>query len=229
MHAHAYARFAGGLLFLLAFVLAPTLAGASLYTSIVPAQTVQNVIDTTGSVAVGNLVFSDFTLDTTFQNTGNAPNTSSVLVEGVLMNGNYGLRFVGGWSASGAQIVDTLLSFKVTAVDSTLTDDHLWMSSAAGAAGGSASIVETLFTQPDTEPIGPTLFTYASDTVTQLTSDGVFDPQPYLWVTKDINVNGGITGIAQISEFFQTFSVPEPCTLLVLAVGGALALRRKRH
>ena len=226
---YAHARFLGGLLFLLALILAPAMAGASLYTSVVPIQTVQNVIDTTGSVTVGGLVFSDFTLDTTAKNTGNPPDAASVSVEGVLMNGNYGLRFVGGWSASGSQIVDTLLSFKVTPAAGSLTDDHLWMRTAAGAVGGSASIVETLYIQPGTEPIGPTLFTYASDVVTKLTSDGVFSPEPYLWVSKDINVNGGNTGVAQVSEFFQTFSVPEPCTLLMLAAGGALALRRKRH
>jgi hypothetical protein len=229
MYAHAHARFAGGLLFLIALILAPALAGASLiYTSIVQPQTVQNVMNA-GSLTFGGLTFSDFTLDTTYKNTGTAPDASSVLVEGVSLNGNYGLRFVGGWAASGPQVVDTLLSFKVTAAAGALTDDHLWMRTAAGAVGGSASIAETLYAQPGTEPIGPILFTYASDTVTKLTSDGVFAAQPYLWVSKDINVTGGITGIAQVSEFFQTFSVPEPCTLLTLAVGATLALRRKRH
>jgi hypothetical protein len=228
---YAQARTFGVLLVLLALALASTPAGASLYTSIVPAQYIQDVINGTGNVTVGDLVFSDFTVDATAKNTGNPPDASSVKVEGVLVDGNYGLRFIGSWSVFGSQIVDTVLSFKVTSLGAPLTDDHLWMRLAGGSGtGAGASIVETLFTAPETEPLNTSLFTYTSDAGTRLTAQGTFDPIQYLWVAKDIAVNGGTGGgAAQISEFFQTFSVPEPCTLLVLAVGGALASRRGRH
>ncbi len=230
----AHARFLGVLLFLLALVFAPALASASLLdTPITPTQTLQNLIDTSGTIMVDGLVFSDFAYDPAGTN---APPASEVTVEGVLLdfNGNYGLRFFGGWAASGSEIVDALLTFKVSCPDGFLTGDQLWMSRAGYRDSGNASITETLYVQPPVE-IGDTLFAGTSAAGTSRYYDNSsFGQQPYLIVLKDISVKGGGDGQAQISEFYQTFTVPqipEPCTMLVLAVGiaGTLLPRRRRR
>ncbi len=191
-----------------------------------------------GQLRVGDKVFSDFSVTGTALNTGNAPDATSIKVQGVQINfGNgyeYGLAFFGGWSAVGQQIVDTVILFKVTAdAPHLITDNSLWLASGAGANGGQASITETVYEGSYPGPDLADKYVFAHDGGRQLIDHELYaQPVPYAWIAKDVLVNGGVNvdGSASISLFYQTFSqIPEPVTMSVLLAGGIGLLLRKRR
>jgi len=196
--------------------------------------TLQELIDLPAGegVLVNDKLFSDFTWVDGSQYGGNAPIPGAITVQGVLVHYNFGdelgLRFTGLWSATGNQLADTVITFTVTVQGpDPIIDNTLWMVNGDAAGGGLASITETVFDASGAEIANK--FVYASDVLENKLEHIEYDrPHEVLYIHKDIGANGGGTGVAHISEFYQTFSqVPEPASLLVLC-GGALALLRRR-
>lgn len=192
---------------------------------------------------VGDKLFSDFTWLDSSQGGANPPRPEAINVQGVLVHyphgSEHGLRFTGFWAATGGQLVDTLITFNVTATGNDhIIDNTLWMPNGDGSAGGLAAITETAYdgqggALPGLDQFGREVigkFVFASDDAQRrLHHVEYYSAHETLQIRKDIGVNGGGTGVAAISEFFQTFSqVPEPSSLLVLVAGAALIIRRRR-
>ena len=144
-----------------------------------------------------------------------------------------GLEFVSGWTVGPGQILDSQISFYVQAPASAPVDDVLLQFNGAARHGGSASVVETVWSVNPNGSLGnivANLYVNADGT-TQLTDTATFS-QTYttLFVIKDIAVNGGPAGSAAISFVTNRFSeVPLPSALLLLAPGvlGLVGLRKR--
>ncbi len=190
-------------------------------------------VNSAGGIQVGDKLFDSFRAAPTPLNTGSVPNLSSILVTPVQIDGNYGLRFNSLWQAALNQFADTTLIFHVTAGDGFLiTDDHLNVLNGGAVNGGALLITENLFSaDPDLSqtPAFGSLLAYDYGILSQHSDVETFAPIKSVWVSKDIGVTGGGTGLAHISSFTQTFSqTPEPATMsLLVLLGGALLRRRK--
>jgi hypothetical protein len=209
--------------------------------------TLAEVMAMPGGLRVADKVFSDWSFTDASDYGGLAPSPAGIRVEGVCFDANangevdplvdeIGLRFTGGWLAAGGQIVDTVITYKLTVDDPYfIVDNTLWMSDGRAGNGGVASIVEAVYDVPG--PAEPVVVKMVWETEEQGVEDNFLEhivlPAPYkqLWIRKDVGVNGGVqqTGIGHISQFYQTFSqVPEPSTLLLVCAGAALLVRRRR-
>jgi len=203
-------------------------------------------------IQVGDKLFDDFVVTASATATAVCPGADAIVVTGNrTLDGDYGLRFNGGWGAGGGQVADTTIKFRVSIVEPFLSDgwvikdNALWIT-AKGVSqtleGGIVSVSEDVYlTDPADGPADPIAnkHVFFSDTSNQKLSDEAdftLGGQPVtateIWVVKDVYVSGGLgqTGAAHLSEFYQSFSqVPEPASALVLLIGGAGVLLRRRR
>ena len=217
-----------------------------------PAQgpTIQEVIDA-GGIQVGDKLFDEFDVTTADTQGTVAPGADAIVLTGVQVQGDYGLRFNGGWSAGGQEIADTTILFQVSIVEPWLSqgflikDNALWITAfgvSGTGQGGIVSVSENVYalnprTNPpkppdDNMPLANKYVYYRSDTDMELYDSADFGMLTSMWVLKDVVANGGdlTTGSAHLSEFFQTFSqIPEPGTLGVLVLGAVAVLIRRRR
>jgi len=202
---------------------------------------IQEIIDA-GGLRVGNVVFTDFRFTPSSTSGGSGPNAGGVEVTGVLIAGEYGMRFNGSWSAFGGGSADTTLGFRATADEPWLLHDNsLWMSAYGASGGGLVQITENVFrTDPMVDPtpgIANKYVYYLDDENNQIYEHKDFvDPSTggplalaEIWVVKDIGLTSqGEGSTVALSEFYQTFSeIPEPGTLSLLALGSLLAVFRR--
>jgi hypothetical protein len=194
-----------------------------------------------GEIRIGDKVFSDFRVTTSKTVGATAPGADAISITGVLVDGEYGIRFNGGWGALSGQIADTTIGFKVTADEPNLIEDNTLFASAWGASsGGSAQITEQVYAKDPNDSFSTALankYVYITDTLVKNKDHQVFKDEAgapvalkTIWVVKDVFATGGVgaNGVATISEFYQTFSqIPEPATMSLLGIG-MLALARKR-
>ncbi len=200
-----------------------------------------------GGILVGDKLFSDFRVTTASSYNAIAPDAEAIMVTGVLIEDELGLRFNGGWVAASSQIANSTIKFKVSIIEPwlsdgfLLSDNSLWMSAFGTDNGGMVSVSENVYMEdPDlgfTESIAYKHVFYVDETYKDLYDHCEFtDPTgatialPEIWIIKDVTANGGIDpyGFAHLSEFYQTFSqVPEPATVVLMAVGALVILKRR--
>jgi hypothetical protein len=205
--------------------------------------TLQEVIDA-GGIRVGDKVFDLFTVNNSKSDGAQAPDPSGIVVYGVQVSGELGLRFTGGWSAVGGQVADSVIMFRVQADRPWLiSDNSLWMDAYGARNGGQVSISENVFAADPLTGFTPSLadkFVYFAnrgdnqkyDHQEFTNAQGELVALPVIWVVKDIVVSGGPreSGGAGLSQFYQTFSqIPEPASMMLLVVGGLLASVRKHR
>jgi len=199
-----------------------------------------------GGIQVGDKVFDLFSVDNSFP-TGDGPGLDDIRVYGVQINGELGLRFIGGWSAVRGEELDTVIGFRVTANSPWLiSDNSLGMDNFDARNGGLVSITENVFAAEPRPAFGggPAPFLasksvfYANRAEKNLLDHEEYSDEyrpvafPQVWVTKDITVKGGSCegGFAGLSQFYQTFSqIPEPASMALLALGGLMVLARKNR
>jgi hypothetical protein len=205
--------------------------------------TLQEVIDAEG-IQVGDKLFDEWRV----AQGPNAPNASGISVSGFLdQNGDYGLRFNGGWQALTNQIADTTIGFRVTATDPDMyiIANTLKIVAYGADNGGSVGVTENVYefdpVTTSSDSVADKFVYYVNETNKKTTDFQTFnDPDTGLpvmlksvWVVKDVVATGGTGtgGIGHLSEFTQSFTqaVPEPASIVLLLTGGALIIGRRRR
>ncbi len=168
---------------------------------------------------------------------------ADITVQGGSFDGEWGLTFAStGFSVADGAARDINIAFRVTAGEGFLiVDNTLWVEG-TDVGGGYVYITENVYSQ---DPAG------GIDTQDELAAKSVYDfgpnaaTQPKLkdhkefpgngykdiWVVKDIHIIGiGSTGSASLNLVGQSFSqIPEPATMVLMAVGGLGLILRKRR
>lgn len=179
---------------------------------------------------VGDKLFSDFS----YAKTENMPAADAINVIAIQSDGNYGVRFQGGFlDLPGGSTSDALITFTVTVTDSNrlISDAHLAGNTDLLGGSGLGSVTETFL--PDFP--NDMLTIYDDGQSTKLT-DWIDFAQPVrsLKVQKNIILYAGPNSVGATMSFVdQTFSqvqIPEPSTagLLLLAAAGLLGLHGRR-
>jgi len=201
-------------------------------------QTVGGVTFTgTGSgIQVGDKLFDTFVYSTT--GTG-MPTAANVNVIGVVIGGNIGLEFSGGFGTGVGTISDAKLKFDVTVTDpnSVITDAHIAGNPDVSGGSGVFNVKETFANAPGSTKIFAADNGLPGGASDQLTDGVVFaTPLTKLEVQKDIFASSG-TGFPSMSILDQTFSqrtrhVPEPASFALVGLGllgtGFAAYRRRK-
>ena len=197
--------------------------------------TLQHLVTTGGSLAIGDKVFSNFDY---FASGLSNFNASQIQVTATFSGGIYYLTWAGNMSlvSGGSATADLLLNYTVTALGGLIDMiDQSYTGSAQPSGGGFLSIDETV--RGSTSQIIANSHLDANDLSDPFAEVGdnlfINPAQTTLHVTKDIGfgiVNGGFVTISQVSQSFH--QVPEPGTTAMLALGSALVgiaiFRRKR-
>jgi hypothetical protein len=206
-----------------------TLALAAVFIAASPAAVVDlgTVGDYLGSTfTLGGLEFGSFTVLASSTGGGSKVGADGIAISGEVDGDEVKLYFSGGWSADTGQTVDTLISFDVSSPKLPIVGNALSLDAYGRTGTGIASITENVLDAQDAIVANKLVYSRPSG-VTAFDS-AVYSPaQNWVEVTKDVFVSGGTDGYGHISGFSQSFVVPEPVTLAILALGG-LMIRRKR-
>jgi hypothetical protein len=217
-------------------VLALTVAALLGWTSRVVAvttDTLQHLVDTAGSLAIGDKIFNNFNY---FESGLTSFDASQIHVTASVSNGIYFLTWDGNISlvSGGAASGDLLLNYRVTATAGAISAiGQLYTGSAQPQPGSFLAIDETVRDTQGNLVANSHLDTHdMSDPAAEPGDNLNLSPaQKTIDVTKDIALGTASGGFVSISEIRQSFTqVPEAATTALLAVGFALmsaAARRK--
>jgi hypothetical protein len=195
----------------------------------------QNLVDTQGSLTIGDKIFSDFSFLASGLTNFDA---SKIQVNASVADGIYYLTWAGDMSlvSSGPDAVtaDLLLKYRVTATSGLINMiDQLYTGSASPQGGAFLSVDETVkaggVIVANSHLDGSDL----SDPFAERGDNLEVDPgQSTLRVTKDIGfavVNGGFVTVSEVSQSFH--QVPEASTMIMLSLGltllGIVTFRQK--
>jgi hypothetical protein len=192
-----------------------------------------------GSLVFGDKEISEFELFGFGDGGALDPNPDKMFVQGGwdTSSGDYGLRFNFSWAAGSYQTVNATLSFKVSILpeydDRFIKDVSMYLTGAGATGTGVVSVVETVWDAPFPEGnviASLSCFKQDDDGGAYLVDSAEFAPLKEIWIfSKDISITGGTNGTAHLSEFFQFYSqIPEPATITLLGLAGAIVLRRRR-
>ena len=211
-----------------------------------------------GGCTVGNLLFTDFSL--------NGLSAGAIDFPGIVVNPdgsgpNAGLNFTfttgsseeafrglirTNVSAPGGTIYENRIGFKVTGSAVNLTSSTITLNGAAATGDGNVSAVQDLcaggtFVDPANSPAcspgstsGTQAVVFISGVPDLTTSTVTFPPVMTLSVLNDIVVDAGLPGstasLASLSSLFssQPSVVPEPGELLLIGAGALALLLRRR-
>jgi hypothetical protein len=199
-------------------------------------------------VEVGNLVFSDFYVDSELippSGLGSAPGPDAIDVTVEQRGDQYVMKFAAPWLAGSGTIARTTIGYKVS-VDPAAVGQY-WIDEGSmglvnanvlSGDGGYVSVSETIHDTPppSNDPFELSVYVAGSDWA--LPTKGV-DSMDFPGMPTEFWVNNGILllgadGLVQMTEFEQTFSqqlVPEPGSfaLLGFALLGLCVYRWRRR
>jgi hypothetical protein len=194
---------------------------------------------TGGSVTVGDKLFDQFG----YVSTGDMPDASGVnVLPFVDDNGNFGLRFQGGFldvfdggAADPGSPSDALISYRVTVLDPAflISDVNLAGNPAVHGPSGLIGVTETFLL--DDPFVELSIFALEPGGLQQLVDGSLLTtPLKSLHVQKNIiafaDVEGSAATLSFIDQTFSQVAVPEPSTISLLLLGlGAMAWRIRRR
>jgi hypothetical protein len=206
-----------------------TLALAAVFIAASPAAVVDfgNVSDWESSAfTLGGLEFGSFTVLSSATGGGAEVDASGIAIKGEVDGDKVRLYFSGGWTADQGETVDTLINFDVTSLSAPIVGNTLTLGAYGVTGTGRALITENSIDDMGNIIADKLVYSRPSGVRNRDTAD--YSPgQMHVEITKNVFVGGGTNGLAHISGFSQSFAVPEPVTLAMLALGG-LMIRRKR-
>ncbi len=183
-----------------------------------------------GSIQSGDKIFSDFT----YTKNGDMPAVENVTVETIDQNGQYGIRFFGGFiDLPGGDSSDALVTFNVSVSpdsDQVISGVTLSANPAVFNGPGLASVTETFV--PDIDNKKLVIYDFGDgdfDLVDSVTLDAGYRTLP---VQKDLILRAtGNAGAVTMSFFDQVFvQVPEPSSLALAAASLlGVGFLRRRH
>jgi len=191
-----------------------------------PSVSLASLTNAGGDILVGDKDFDNFTISGDFS-------ASQVSVTPIEENGNYGIRFSGGF-LSFSQPEDMILGYEVSVTNSPdlISSANLLFNGQVSAGTGIAAVVEQVFTNIPPAFYGQ-MTVFASVASNQLsTSLAIAPPQTELSINKDVQLTAIFPAFSTISTIDQTYTqVPEPSTVVLAVVGfcGLFLLRRRRH
>jgi hypothetical protein len=212
-----------------AFVLAYA-PGAQADLTYGPAVSLTTLTNSGETLLVGDKVFSNFFT------VGDAY-ASSIMVQTLISDGNYGLAFTGGFDADYGSPMDFTIRYMVGPTNGSPNlisgADLTFNGVVLGSGPALASVTETVVTNMDIAvPYGVMSVAVTPTSTNLAASMAINPPQPYLNLSKDVSVDSfSISAYSEISEIDQLYmQIPEPSTIALVGMGliGAWALRRRR-
>jgi hypothetical protein len=190
-------------------------------------QTTYDQYTAVGSCGIGNMTFSDFSYSYSSNPPGYGLPAGSIMTTPITTAYNPGLQFSGGWYASTSSGIleeDSLFQFAVTSPTNSINDLSLSIAG-VGFAGTGAIMVDETACLGAMLPVctGGTIVTlhvFDSSSGQQLYDQVSFTGVDLVDVSKDVSVQAGSNGSAQLSLVTDQFSsVPEPGTFSMLGLG----------
>jgi hypothetical protein len=208
------------------FLLCALFVGLTLSVTSANAALLSTLIDTGGSIQVGDKLFSAFS----YSNTGSMPAPTLVNVSPYTdPQGNFGIEIQGSFvniTVGGSS--NALLNYIVTVLDPSKTIVGTTLSANPAVINGSGTSSATATFQPE-DPLSLTVFSTVPG-ATLLATSGVFTTDHHT-LHVQTNITGtSVTGVETMSFVRQTFvQVPEPATVTLLAIGlGAICFLGRR-
>lgn len=185
------------------------------------------------TLRVGDKLFSDFSI--CHQSSGcYASKPSYILVQGVTVDGDYGIRVSGSWIAGSCSSLNTVLRYKVSVVpesDQFISGSTLELTSAGVQYGrGEIELNSTIYSNRHPSSLLAELSTYyssyaGSDRVDSSLFEvgGVEVHKKSVWVETDLSLYSSICSKSYVCGFTQTFQqIPEPASAMMLGLGGLI-------
>jgi hypothetical protein len=200
-----------------------------------------------GGITIGDKLFYDFTYLASGAaaapypnpNPNPAPPRADQIAVQSITGPNIGLMFSFGWNSSAGFNMDSLIGYKVHVLDG---DPQPLIDSIGLSFNGAAPVpgIGTFATVTETVKSlsGATLggfSVYSDGTISNLGNTfALATPQRDIQVQKDIlvssvpsNLGGGTSTISFVDNTYHQTAVPEPVSMAVVVLGGALLLRRR--
>jgi hypothetical protein len=204
-------------------------AGMAFMSHSAQAVLLKDLIDDNDTITHGGMLFSDFSFSIDSASGRWIADSEALDVSEVTLGSEDGLRFAGAIAAfsnlTPLSEVTVTIGYRVE-----ILDPGLWFDNASLSFNGAITAPDAIATVSESLHSGILVGALNVSAPAPLSDDTPLGGMhTSLDVVKTITVDGGQSGVGSISFIHQTFSViPEPASALLLAVGAAGLLRRRR-